>query len=213
MIDLGTGDGAAVIEAARRDPATLAIGIDADASRMREASARSARSPRRGGLPNALFLVGDAASLPAAFDGVADEVAITLPWGSLLRAVLAADRRFATGLGRVLRPGGRVRVVVSLEDRDRAAFDAGTIDAGTIDPELRAFGACLEAVGLELVERRAVVAADMATIRSSWARRLGIPARRGAWMLAARRLEPAPGRPQEPRAPAIAAATSRMSDS
>jgi SAM-dependent methyltransferase len=190
VIDLGTGDGAAVLEAARRDPATLAVGIDADASRMREASSRAARDARRGGVPNALFLVGDATSLPVALHGIADVITITLPWGSLLRAVLTADRGFAAVLGRALRPGGRIWVVVSLEERDRAGVDAATADA-----ELRAFATGLEAIGLEVVERRAVTEADMATIRSSWARRLGIPARRTAWMLIARRPERGPRPP------------------
>ena len=182
MIDLGTGDGTAVMDAARRATTTLCVGVDADASRLREASAKAARPPRRGGLPNALFLAGDATAIPGAFVGLADVVSITLPWGSLLRSVLAGDERFARDLGRALRPGGQLRVVVSLEDRDRAVV--GVAEA---DPHLGTLAFALKAADLEVVERREVTAADMTAIRSSWARRLGIPRRRPAWLLVARK--------------------------
>jgi SAM-dependent methyltransferase len=181
MIDLGAGDGAAVLDAARRSPTTLCVGIDADGAALREASARAARPQRRGGLPNALFLVADATSVPPAFHGQADDVTITLPWGSLLRRVLAGDRSFACDLAGALRPGGRLRVIASVEDRDRAA-----IGGAAADGELARLATALEAVGLDVLERRPVTADDIAAIRSSWAKRLGIPARRAASLLIAR---------------------------
>jgi hypothetical protein len=186
MIDLGTGDGAAVLDAARRSPATLCVGLDADASRMREASARAARSARRGGLANALFLASDATAIPAAFHARADEIAITLPWGSLLRTILAGDRRFAAEVAGALAPGGRVRILVSIEDRDRLGIGAHDADASATD-DLGAFAVALQSVGLDIVERREATADDVAAIRSSWARRLGIPARRSARLLVAAR--------------------------
>jgi hypothetical protein len=154
--------------------------------------------------------VGDATSLPSAFDGRADEVTLTLPWGSLLRPILIGDERFAAGIAAALRPGGRLRVVTSLEDRDRSA-----VAAPDADPGLGAFAITLEAVGLGIVERRDVTTADMAVIRSSWARRLGIPARRPARLLVARKPGPrsAAAVPQPPSASATVVATSRMSDS
>jgi SAM-dependent methyltransferase len=186
MIDLGAGDGAAVLDAARRSPTTLCVGIDADAVALREASARAARPTRRG-VPNALFLGADATSLPPAFDGRADEVTVTLPWGSLLRLVLAGDRRFATDLARALRPAGRLRIVVSVEDRDRAAIGGAVADGG-----LDALAIALEAAGLDVAGRRPVTADDVASLRSSWAKRLGIPARRAATLLVARKAPAGP---------------------
>jgi hypothetical protein len=188
MIDLGTGDGAAVLDAARHAPTTLCIGMDADASRLREASSRAARSARRGGLPNALFLAGDATAIPTALAGHADEITITLPWASLLRAILAGDEPFVVGLARTLKPGGRLRVLVSIEDRDRAA-----IGESASDPGLDTFATSLGAAGVEVVERRDATREDLTEIRSSWARRLGIPSRRSARLLVARK--PARRRP------------------
>jgi 16S rRNA (adenine(1408)-N(1))-methyltransferase len=73
----------------------FAIGVDADASGLREASRRAAAPARKGGLPNVLFLVGDASEALRLLEGRVDEVRITLPWGSLLRAVLQGERAFA----------------------------------------------------------------------------------------------------------------------
>ena len=83
-----------MLRAARSDPGVLAIGVDTDASGLREASRRAAGPARKGGLPNALFLVGDAWSALAVLHRRVDEVRITLPWGSLLRSVLDGDRGF-----------------------------------------------------------------------------------------------------------------------
>jgi tRNA G46 methylase TrmB len=95
IVDLGTGDGSAVIRTARSQPGVLAVGVDADASGLRETSRRAARPVRKGGLPNAHFLVGDASAALTALRSRVDEVRITLPWGSLLRLVLEGERDFA----------------------------------------------------------------------------------------------------------------------
>jgi tRNA G46 methylase TrmB len=95
IVDLGTGDGSAVLRIARANPAALVIGVDTDASGLREPSRHAARPARKGGVPNALFLVADARAALAAVRGRVDELRITLPWGSLLRLVLAGERDFA----------------------------------------------------------------------------------------------------------------------
>jgi hypothetical protein len=69
--------------------------VDTDASGLREASRRAAGPAHKGGLANALFLVGDASAALELFRGRVDELRITLPWGSLLRLVLDGERAFA----------------------------------------------------------------------------------------------------------------------
>jgi tRNA G46 methylase TrmB len=91
-MDLGTGDGAAVLRLARAEPCTLAIGVDTDAAALREVSHKAAR---KANLPNALFLVADATDALRGLAGCLDELRITLPWGSLLRRVLEGERKFA----------------------------------------------------------------------------------------------------------------------
>ena len=71
---------------------------------MAEASRRAARPARRGGLPNALFVVAAAEAPPPELHGLADLVTITLPWGSLLRGALALDDAVAAGIARLVAP-------------------------------------------------------------------------------------------------------------
>ena len=51
------------------------------------------RDGRGAVLPNALFVVAAAERVPAELHGLADELTILFPWGSLLRGALALDER------------------------------------------------------------------------------------------------------------------------
>ncbi len=52
---------------------------------------------------------------------------------------------------------------------------------------LSAFGSALSQAGLRVEACREATAQDVQDLHSSWAKRLGIPARRAAWMLSARK--------------------------
>jgi 16S rRNA (adenine(1408)-N(1))-methyltransferase len=93
IVDVGTGDGRAVLDAARRDLAALVVGIDADAVAMRAASRAASRSASRGGLPNALFIATGAELIPATAQGLADELLVTLP-GSRCHRPAAGEPRW-----------------------------------------------------------------------------------------------------------------------
>jgi 16S rRNA (adenine(1408)-N(1))-methyltransferase len=182
LVDLGSGDGAGVIDMARVSTSTLCVGIDTDASAARTASVAAARPVRKGGLPNVLFLACDARSLPPPFVGRVDELRIVLPWGSLLRSVLTGDTSLVATIAGALRPGARLRVLTSLLPRDKA--NVGT-DLETT--ALAAFADSLEDAGLLVTAQRAATSADLRAMRSSWARRLGVPERRPAQLLEAHR--------------------------
>ncbi len=147
---------------------------------MAESSLRAARSERRGGLPNALFVVASAECPPAELTGLADELTITFPWGSLLRGALARDDAAAAGIAGLVRPGGRVVALVSITARDRLGLapirdgDGATIATrwARHDLTLRTFAPADDAT--------------IAATGSTWARRLGAGAggrARSAWRL------------------------------
>jgi 16S rRNA (adenine(1408)-N(1))-methyltransferase len=172
-VDLGTGDGRAVLARARAEPSTLVIGIDANAASMIESSRRAARSARKGGSPNALFVVAAAEAPPPELACLANDLTITLPWGSLLDGVLGRDDRVAAGIASLVAPGGRVRSIVSTtacDGRDLPALD---------DTFAVAIADAWAGHGLRLEAFRPATADDLAAAHSSWARRLGL-GRRGA---------------------------------
>jgi 16S rRNA (adenine(1408)-N(1))-methyltransferase len=182
VVDLGTGDGRFVLAAAAARPEVLAIGVDADAAAMAEASRRAGRGIRRGGLANALFVAAAAEALPAELDGVAAALTVHFPWGSLLRGLVCADPAILTGIARVTRPGAVVTVLLSVTERDHVA-GMETFDGDAVERLRRPYAAC----GLELTEARPATAADLAAAHSTWARRLGAGAGRPAWRLRFRR--------------------------
>jgi 16S rRNA (adenine(1408)-N(1))-methyltransferase len=169
--------------AAQRD--RLVVGVDANAAAMAVASRRAAASPRRGGLPNALFVVAAAEALPHELDGLADLVTVHFPWGSLLRGLLRAYPAIMTGLTRVMRPGATLSLLLSSTDRDRGAGVAPLQE-----PVLRALAAAYADWGLAVTEARPATAADVAAAHSTWGKRLGAGGRRPAWRLRARLQRP-----------------------
>ncbi len=182
ILDLGTGDGKAVLRRARREPRTLVIGLDADTAAMREASQRAARQPRKGGLPNVLFLAAAAEQLPGPLAGRVDHLVAVLPWGSLLRGFACAEPGLLAAVGDTLTPAGELEVMLSVKATDRSA-GLPILGRAEVDALLAAY----RAVGLTPIEARSATAADVDRLGSSWARRLAIPARRAAWLLRFRR--------------------------
>jgi 16S rRNA (adenine(1408)-N(1))-methyltransferase len=171
-----------VLATAAAQPDRLVVGIDANAAAMATASRRAAATPRRGGLPNALFVVAAAEALPPELDGLADTVTVHFPWGSLLRGLVHADPAVMAGLTRLMRPGATLTVLLSSTDRDRAAGVAPLGEAA-----VRVLAGAYAGWGLDVVEARPATAADIAAAHSTWGKRLGAGGRRPAWLLRARR--------------------------
>jgi 16S rRNA (adenine(1408)-N(1))-methyltransferase len=167
-IDMGTGDGRAILAAATREPATLFLGIDASAAAMNEASRRAARTARKGGLPNARFLLAAAEALPAELAGRASLVNVMFPWGSLLRGCVGADGVVADGLGSLVATGGTLEIMLAPAERDGLA-GFPTTSAELVEAVARTF----EARGFEVIDAREVLPGEVAATGSTWARRLG----------------------------------------
>ena len=170
MVDLGAGDGKAVLRRAAREPQALVLGIDADARAMAVASRRAARPARRGGLLNAAFVVGAAERPPDELIGRVDEVMIQFPWGSLLRGTLGLDLKAAAGISALLAAGGRAVSLIATAARDHLAGIPTTSELLT-----EGQGELAErwhSLGLQLVEVREASVEEVAASGSSWARRL-----------------------------------------
>jgi 16S rRNA (adenine(1408)-N(1))-methyltransferase len=162
-VDLGTGDGRYVYAAA-----------------MADVSRRAAEKPRRGGLPNALFVVAAVEALPAELDSVADLVTCHFPWGSLLRGLVAADPAIMTGITRIMRPGAALSMLLSVTEQDRGG-GVEPIDEPTLGALIEAY----RGYGLVVAEARLATPDDITAAHSTWAKRLGVGRMRPAWLLRA----------------------------
>jgi 16S rRNA (adenine(1408)-N(1))-methyltransferase len=107
---MGTGDGAYVIENARKNPNNFFIGLDSNADNMRECS-RKTEEFKKHGLPNALFVHAGMEALPEELMGMANEITVLLPWGSLLKAVAKPEVSLLKNLASLFRDSKDSRVL------------------------------------------------------------------------------------------------------
>lgn len=168
VLDLGTGDGKHVLSIARDHPATLIIGLDASADAMRRTSARAAAKPARGGQPNALFVWAAVEQLPAELTGI-DEVHVLMPWGSLLRAVAAPDKKVLDGIAAVCAPAARFLVTLNLHAWRPPVPEVGD----TTEPTPESAPVLLAAADWRVEAAEYLDDTAIAQLGTSWTKRLG----------------------------------------
>lgn len=158
---MGAGDGGYALYRAKTEPSTFAIALDAS----RDALSDGAWRAKRARVANAAFFVEAAERIPHELAGLASEVTIHFPWGSLLRGLAAADERILMPLAKLLKPDGELRLLLSATPRD--GYSDLTPD------DLSALARSYVERGLALAEVRVATRLDIAASRSSWAKRLG----------------------------------------
>ncbi len=174
MIDIGTGDGRFVSAAARANPNKFFIGVDANTKPLEKPSMKATRKPAKGGLPNAMFVQAAVEDLPDEFDGVADEIHIHFPWGSLLKAVATGDETILRALRRIAAPGCVLEVIIGIDpERDRGEIERLGVPELTpvilhsfLIPKYAAAGFSV------IRECRELDRAEWSAIETSWARKL-----------------------------------------
>ena len=173
IVDIGTGDGRFVYNSARRNPNRFYIGIDANAKALEKISTKATRKPAKGGLPNVLFVQAAIENLPQELDGVADEIHIHFPWGSLLRAVANGDAEALQNLRRICASRCLLEIVIGLDpERDRAEIERLELPSlssrylnDTLTPKY-------ERAGFKVTEKGILSASDWTQFETSWARKL-----------------------------------------
>jgi 16S rRNA (adenine(1408)-N(1))-methyltransferase len=136
---------------------------------MREASYRATRKPARGGAANAWFLVHALEALPGALLGVAHEVTVNFPWGTLLQAVTVPRAEGLAAIAALLRPDGELAVSLNRSAQLDPAY-AERLGVPVLD-DAHVEGALLPgfaAAGFVPVEE----AASSGDPRTTWGRRL-----------------------------------------
>jgi 16S rRNA (adenine(1408)-N(1))-methyltransferase len=170
---MGAGDGLFVCQSARENPAKFYIGIDANASRLEKVSEKVTRRPAKGGLPNVIFLQAAIEELPVELGGIANEVHIQFPWGTLLGAVASGDTGVLRGLRRICASDAILLIIIGLDaKRDRSEIERLGIEPLSpdfIENELRPR---YHNAGFDIVERGVLSQSEWSNLRSSWAKRL-----------------------------------------
>ena len=173
IIDIGTGDGRFVYQSARRDPKKFYIGIDPNVRPLEKISEKIYRKPAKGGAPNVLFIQASVEDLPAELDGVADELHVHFPWGSLLRAVANGDVAVLGNLRRLCAPDALVEIVLGLDPvRDQSEIQRLEVPALSLVHVDRVLTPRFATAGFEVTERGILAASEWPEFETSWAKRL-----------------------------------------
>ena len=112
-IDVGAGDGRWAYRYASAHTDRFVVGVDPVPENMRELSAKAARKPERGGIANVLYVAASIEHLPAELHGIADELFVTLPWGSLMRGIILGDDAVLAALASLATDGATLRIVLN----------------------------------------------------------------------------------------------------
>lgn len=177
-VDVGTGDGAYALRAARARPAWLFVGVDTNAEGLRDASARALKKPEKGGAPSALFARLALEELPGELAALASELTVILPWGSLLRAIAAPEAASLQRLREVCKPGASVRFVFGYGPEADARMIAD-LGLPTIDPA-RLVAAYLTAGFAVRAAPR--TAREIGELSTTWAKKLAFSGKARAFL-------------------------------
>lgn len=173
IIDIGTGDGFFVYECARQNPTKFCIGIDANTRALEKISEKIHRKPAKGGLPNVLFLQAAVEDLPSELDGVADEVHIHFPWGSLLGAVATGSEPILRNLRRICAADALLEILIGFDPvRDASELKRLEILSLSVEYIDSFLTPRYEESGFEIIERGVLPQSEWASVQTSWARRL-----------------------------------------
>lgn len=179
VIDVGTGDGRFVLRGAQEHPKTLYVGFDPVADNMIPTAQKARKKPAKGGVQNALFVVSSLEQLPDDLNGLADEVHVGYPWGSLLAAFVEPRSEWLARIYKLAKPGAPVHVRLNQSVFDDEPY-MGRLGLPTFDRE-RLLTALRELGTVENVE---LVAGG--TEHSSWERKLVAGSNRKTLVIAAR---------------------------
>jgi len=172
IVDIGTGDGRFVYQSARQNPNKFYIGIDPNVKPLEKISEKIHRKPAKGGAPNVLFIQSAVEDLPAELDGVADEVHVHFPWGSLLRAVVTGDIAVLRNLHRICAREALLEVVIAIDPaRDQTEIERLELPALTSD-YLAKLISRYQSAGFEVFEYGILSAEQWSEFETSWAKRL-----------------------------------------
>ena len=185
-MDIGTGDGHFVYQSARSNPHKFYLGIDVNPAALEKISEKAHRKPAKGGAPNLLFVHSPVENLPVELSGVADEIHIHFPWGSLLRAVYGGEETVLRGLRRICAPDALLEVVIGVDQqRDRSEIDRLGLENISEDHLRCNLTPRYAHAGFEVYESGVLQAGEWPCLNTAWAKRLQMnPTRKLLYLIA-----------------------------
>ena len=112
-------------------------------------------------------------NLPEELQGIAADVHVQFPWGSLLRGVAVGDELVMRNIRRICLPDALLQVTLGLDpERDRCEWERLELPEISIDYVSHVLARRYLEVGFRFIEVKAGSLSDLAEVQTSWARRL-----------------------------------------
>lgn len=171
LLDVGTGDGKFAARAASERPEWFVIGMDPVAGAMAEVSGRALRPRTR--QENLLFVVASVEQMPRELDGIAHEITVNLPWGSLMRGLILAEPEIVGNIARAAAPSATLRLVLNLRIfADPVPAEVADLPELTVDYVESTLREPYRQMGFEIVTVRELKPSELLDLETSWAKRL-----------------------------------------
>lgn len=172
-IDVGAGDGRFAYRYAQAHPRRLVIALEPVRESVREMSSKAARRAERGGLANVLYVAGSIERVPAELRGAANEIFVTLPWGSLMRGLILGEATVLAGVASLGAPGAAVRIVLNTRIFDEPLpAEAQGLPEVTPDYVRAELTEPYAAAGLCIERVEWMSASEVGALDTTWAKRL-----------------------------------------
>ena len=124
-------------------------------------------------MPNVLFVQAAIENLPNELHGIATEVQVQYPWGSLLRGVAGGDDLVMRNLRSLCSLNARLQVTFGLHpERDRCEWQRLGLPEISIDYIKKELAVSYRQAGFRIGKTEAVFSSDLPQSHSSWAKRL-----------------------------------------
>ena len=184
IVDIGTGDGKFTYKIAKENPDRLVIGIDPNAKGAQKYSAKIYKQASRGGLENALFVLASVEDLPEELNGLANQVFINFPWGSLLKGIVFAEDLVWNNLKRICQKGAYIDLLFGYDEN----FDKGKmeklglsiLDEGYINDVLIPK---LKTKGVKVIEAEELSSKELVHYPTTWAKKMAFGKEREWWWM------------------------------
>lgn len=168
-IDLGTGDGRFVYKNAILKKDALFIGVDPAEKQLETYSKKAIRDK----VLNVMYVISSFELLPQELEGISDKVYINLPWGTLLESVVKPTKEGLKKMLKLLKENGVLEIILGyaqeLEPSETKRLNLPPVHLGLInDIIVPAF----EDVGFHAVEFYELDKVQLATIETTWAKKL-----------------------------------------
>jgi 16S rRNA (adenine(1408)-N(1))-methyltransferase len=126
-----------------------------------------------------LFLQAAAEDLPTELQGIANEIHVNFPWGSLLRGVATGDAVILNSLRRICSSKAQLKVTIGLDlERDRSEMERLQLPQLSVDYINAVLVSRYKNAGFKIDKTETLAPLEWPELQTSWAKRLkGSPSR------------------------------------